>query len=182
MILLAQIEEWLSQPESIRDLEEGPCSAISLPYLPDGEPSDAEPVFHTAGQAQDRFFFYAGGRISQLFTRAEIDADPERIRKYGYQVVRIYEKLYATTNETSMHFVSEEAIHRHIRSSGPARRSRKGDIDILLDPKGGPDPKKGHIVSGYRNMKPALDRANRLAAEFGVRLAVAKVIGMVDNH
>ena len=181
MVLQAHLEEWLDQPERICELEEGVSSATGAPHRPKDIPEDAELVFERGGPAEDAFFFYTGGFISQLFAKAELDADPEKVRKYGYYVVTVYQKLYAAMNMTEMHFTSEEALRRHINSSA-LPGSRKDNFDVLADPLGCPDPKKCHIVSRYRNLKRAEAKADKLAEEFGIRFVVAKVLGLVDNH
>ena len=139
-------------------------------------------VFDRGGLTERIFFFYAGGSISQLFTRAELDADPDKIRKYGYYVVTLYEKVYATKIETENHFTSDEAIRKYTRPSNLNRWPQKNDFDVLADPLGCPDPKKCQMVSRYRNLKKAVAKADKLAGEFGIRFVVAKVLGMVDNH
>ncbi len=182
MILQAHLEEWLDQPESFCDLEDGVSSETGASYRPKDIPADAEWVFDRGGTVEGLFFFYAGGSISPLFTRAELDADPDKVRKYGYYVVVVYEKLYATENVTEMHFSSEEGMRRHTNSTNPTRWSQKDDFDVLADPRGCPDSKKCQIVFRYRSLKKAMAKAETLAEEFGIRFVVAKVHGTVDNH
>lgn len=182
MILQAHLEEWLAQPESLCELEYGVSSETGAPYRLKDIPVDTELVFDRGGPAENIFFFYTGGSISQLFTKAELDADPDKVRKYGYYVVTVYEKMYATKNVTEMHFTSEEAIRQYINLSNLTRWSQKDDFDVLADPLGCPDPKKCQIVSRYRNLKKAVAKAEKLAEEFSIRFIVAKVQGLVDNH
>jgi hypothetical protein len=182
MILQAHLEEWLDQPETFCDLENGVSTETNVPYRTKDVPLDAELVFYRGGPADNLFFFYAGGTISQLFTKAELYADPEKVRRYGYYVVTIYEKMWATENATESHFTSEEAIRRHIPSSSLTRWSQKNDFDVLADPQGCPDPKKCQIVSRYRSLKKAISKAENSAQEFGIRFVVGRVHGLVDNH
>ena len=151
-------------------------------YRQEDIPANAELVFDRDGPADNLFFFYTGGSISPLFTKAELDADPDNVRKYGYYVVTVYEKMYATKNVTEKHFTSEQAIGRHIHLSNLSKWAQKGDFDLLADLQGCPDPKKCQLVSRYRNLKNAIAEAENLAEEFGIRFVVAKVPGLVDNH
>ena len=182
MILQAHLEEWLDQPETICDLENGVSTETDVPYRMKDVPLDAELVFDRGGSADNLFFFYTSGSISQLFTKVELDADPEKVRRYGYYVVTIYEKMWATENATESHFTSEEAIRRHIPSSSLARWSQKNDFDVLADPQGCPDPKKCQMVSRYRSLKKAVSKAENSAQEFGIRFVVGRVHGLADNH
>ncbi len=182
MILQAHLEEWLFQPDIIYDLEKGVSSLTGAPDRLKGMPTDAELVFERGGSTENSFFFYTGGSISQVFKKAELDANPDKIREYGYYVVTVYEKIYATKNVTAMHFSSEEAIRKHINLSNMVRWSQKADFDVLADPLCCPDPKKCQIVSRYKKLKNAIAKAEKLADEFNIRFVVAKVIGLVDNH
>jgi hypothetical protein len=70
MILQAHIEEWLDQPESIPDLEEGVSCPSGCPYRPEDVPDDAEMPFDRGGQTTDAFFFQSGSVTSKIYSRA----------------------------------------------------------------------------------------------------------------
>lgn len=182
MLLQAHLEAWLEEPETFCDLETGLSSKPGMSHQSGDILENTQSVFQHGGLAGNLFFFRTGDAISQLFTQAELDADPNKSRNYGYYVVVVYEKIYATQNETRMHFTSEDALKRHIHSSSVERWVQKNDFDVLADPRGCPDPGKCHTVFRYRNQKAAMRKADQLAQRYGIRFVVGRVLGWVDNH
>ncbi|MBN2414676.1 hypothetical protein JXO52_02490 [bacterium] len=182
MIFQAHLEEWLNRPELIRDLEPGPHEGAKGACFPEEIPEGTEMPFDRGGAAADAFFFATGGTMSRLFTQADLDAAPDLSRKYGYYIVTLYEKIYASPGETRNRFSSEEAVRRHIPSSAERPALTKDRYDLLMDAAGSPDPKRMFFVARYHRRQQALKAADRLAAAFGIRFLVARIAGWVDNH
>jgi len=182
MILQAHIDEYLDQPEHVHDLAEGVSFESGCPYRLDDGPEGAEMPFDKGGQATDAFFYETGRKITRLYTRAELDAEPEMSRKFGWYVVTLYEKIYATEDETTAHFTRYEAVNRYLQPSSREPRPRKGDYVLWADPLGGYDPKQSEIVAQYRHVNMAIERARKVATDYGIRIIVAKHLGSVDNH
>lgn len=182
MILQAHLDEWLNQPEQVRELEPGRHPDADNAGIRGEVPPNAEMPFDRGGPAEGVFFFKTGNWSSQLFTQAELDADPNKSRDYGWYVVTLYEKVYASSIETYNHFSTEAALHRHIPSSAKSGGLEKDRYDVFLDPAGGPDPKRMFFAARYRTRDAALEEADRLAASFGIRFLAARIAGWVDNH
>ena len=182
MILQAHLDEWLGQPEHIQDLEQGRHPAADGAVDRKDIPANAEMPWDRGGPAGGVFFFRTGHWTSQLFTQAELDADPDKSRNYGWYVVTLYEKIYASPANTVNHLSSEAALHRHIPSSAKSGGLELDLYDVFMDPAGGPDPGRMFFAARYRSRKRALEAADRFSAAYGIRFLAARIAGWADNH
>jgi len=181
MILNAHIESWLNEPEFIRDLEDAPAPIADGAA---GLPVNAELPFDQRGEPAAEAFFYcsAGGVTTELLSKADLDADPHRAFRVPGFVVRLYRKIYATPNETRMHFSSDEAFERHISTATTKTWPVKGSYDVLMDPRGGLDGSRCRRAFTTKNQKIAVKKADTFAEKFGIRFLVAELIGTEDTH
>jgi len=109
------------------------------------------------------------------------DGAPFDSRELSGFVVLFFEKVFATDNETVSHFTSEAAFRRHAGRE-PARPFEKGEYIVFADPRGFFDGRSALPAAKYKTLSPAKKKAEALAAAFGIRFAVARLAGWVDNH
>ncbi|MFW5734264.1 MAG: hypothetical protein ACOCWR_04300 [Oceanidesulfovibrio sp.] len=180
-ILNAHLEAWLDEPEFIIDLKEGPASAKKSQR--EDAPEHAVSPFDGAVVGPDRFFYAGGsGILTELMDRDRARQDPHRPYRMSGYVITLYEKLYATGNETDYHFTSDVAFHRFVKPATPTRRAQVGDIHVLMDPKGFHGRTACKIAYRTQQHTRAQTKADALAERFGIRFLVARVADIIDTH
>ena len=179
MLLQAHLEAWLDEPEFVVDLMDG---AVEGAKRMDDDPEDAEYPWEKAGEAEDAIFCLGYGGPSRLYTKKQWRTEPYITMKYGNFVVPVYEKVYATEQETVAHFTSEQAFAGHVNFTQKGMRGCEGYYDVLSDPLGCDQMNGSLRVYASRNKKRAIRKADNLSEEYGIRFVVAKLLGLVDNH
>ena len=177
------IDQWLAEPELIHDLENGKSPAAAQKRWSETPFENVEFPFDRGGETTDRYFYFSYRSSSELFTGAQRELDEVKYCPFRHcvYVVTIFEKIYATGNETAMHFFSETAFGRHAKRSSADKKHDPGRCFILADPAGS---REGHTYIACSNQSPsqARKRADELAEKFNIRFLVARVVGCVDTH
>lgn len=183
-VLKAHLERWLGQPEKLVDLEEGVSRDTRRSYHRDEIPDNAEFPFERGGRTRDIFFYHpSGGAVSRLFRKSELNTDPNYLlSQFGFVII-IYEKMYATLNDTTMHFTSDQAFERYIgRPPGRSIWASKGYYDVLADPKGCPDAGTSKVAHRGQDLEEAIRKAEELEKKFSIRFLVGKIVSVHDAH
>lgn len=180
MVLGAALEQWLDEPEYLTDLADGAVPPPE-PTRPDpGLVEGAETLCEVPGETENTFFWLSPGNVpTTLFVGR--DGAPFDSRELSGFVVRLFEKVFATGNETVNHFTSEAALRRHVGREPPGPLER-GMFFVLCDPRGYYDGRSAMTVAKYKTLSSAKKRAEALAEDFGIRFALACLVGWVDNH
>lgn len=179
VLFRVHLNEWLKEPEFVTDLVEGPAEGVERMAE---DPEDAEYPFDKGGEAANAIFCVGHKRVSRLFTSEQWCADTRVTEKYGGFVVPVYEKLYATENETTAHFPSAQTMRNY---TGTDRKGAWGEKDcycVLADPAGCLGSSKHLCVYSSKSNSSARKKADTLAENFGIRFLVAKLVELIDNH
>ena len=180
MILGAALEQWLDEPEHSIDLVDGQASTPPGGHPDPGILDGAETLFEQPGPSSGQHFWLGSNYVPTTLFDAK-GPDPHDPWKLSGFVVLRFEKLFATDETTGNHFTSEAAFRRHAGRE-PARPFSKGDVFVLCDPKGYFDGRTALPAARYRSLSTAKKRAMILASRFGIRFAVARLIGLLDTH
>lgn len=185
-VLVAHLESLIEEPELVPGpVREGAGSGerFLLPASELGEdpavPFRSEYPFDRPGDGEGLCFFFAGGKISPLYSGPALD--PYRfpsLRRYGPWVYSM-EKRLATNTDTDRRIPASavEEIRARKRGGQTASADAEEEHFVLCDPRGFDDaipPTTLHIGT-YANFRRAVMAAERLAETLGIRFLVATV-------
>lgn len=181
--LRARIDEWMAEPELVYDLAEGPSPTTKREPWSTISSADSEFPFDTPGETSEVFFYFAYRSSSELFSKAQLDLDEVKYCPLGKAAywVTLFEKVFATAENTAKHFFSDETFDRHCKVASADKPHDRDRYFVLADPAGHRD---GHtmLASSSTRFAQASKRANELAERFGIRFLVARVTGGFDAH
>ena len=183
-LLRASLDRYLQTPDALPPLlADGavePAEWIERDGFAPGNPvfTDERP-FDTPGPVTDRCFFYAYARFSWLYEGPS--RDPYYVggplARFVY-FVHSFEKHYATPTPTTMHTSDPSFIRRRARALG---LGDAGSIAVFGDARGLPRADT-HVVGWCDALDVAIAAADTLAAESGIRMLVATLRHVCDNH
>jgi hypothetical protein len=177
------IDRWLAEPGVIRDLEQGRATADTdrRKRWSSLSPPEAEFPFDRGGEAQDAYFYWGSGTISELMGAEVARQDPHCIFGRVAYFVTLCEKRYATPAETRMHFSSDQAFRVHVGCSTAGPKHAPGNYLVLTDPAGSFDG-GARVVYASTSLARARLRADELAETYQVRCLVGRVVRSIDTH
>jgi hypothetical protein len=187
-VLVAHLESLIDEPELVPGpVREGAGSGarflLPASEFPEGSavPFLREYPFDRPGDGEGLCFFYAGRRVSPLYTGPALDPYrfPQPLHQSGPWVYSL-EKRVATKTDTDRR-VPASAIEEIAETKG--KRNPVGPNDdtemhfVLCDPRGFDDdgPPTSLEVGRYTSLRRATSAAEQLSETLGIRMLVATV-------
>lgn len=181
MVMRAQLDFLIEQPELVTDVEAGAVPDDRCWLRPeefDGDPPPPflpECPFDRAGRTQGQHFFHADtGRLSPLYTGPALD--PARPLLSHGPFVHSLEKRYATATETSRHLWREGVFEPCLTGDPPPAPAPEGERHLVLcDPRGWKGEWCARVAVASGDLERAIAAADRLSRMLDIRFVVATV-------